>query len=96
MIKILIKAHYEAWVKAQHQEAAFDAFITAMHNDNYPAILRSPYQDALEKLIKNEDPNLFDWYMWYLYEPNQFYIKNKEYHAKGMPLNDFLELICDE
>lgn len=96
MVKALIKAHYDAWVKAQHQEAAFDNFISALHKCNSHVALHSPYQDALETIIKNESPDVFDWYMWYLYEQNTFFVDNKEYDAKGMPLHDFLELICDE
>lgn len=92
----IIKAHYRAYQEARKQEKAFQDFIRTVDEDCYAPTLNSPYEREFEKLINDLNPRLYDWYLWYVFEPSTFCINDTLYDATELSLDEFLEIVKND
>ena len=77
----LILQHYQAQAKHTALEQQLDTLVKALNPDNGADLIDSPWQTLVEQIIQGLDPDLWDWYCWYLYEGGVYSINNQAYHS---------------
>lgn len=62
--------HYEAYKEHEKLENALQTFVRTLHSDNDAYIIETPFRLLVEKQLKESEPELFEWYCWFLFECN--------------------------
>lgn len=63
--------HYEAYLLWKQFEEQLDCLAKFFHPDNCAYLINNPFQEAYEANLKEAEPELWDWYTWWLYEANE-------------------------
>lgn len=98
--------HYEAYKAWEPYEEAFDNLAKLLNPDNSCYLFDTPWQAMIERRIKQHEPDLWDWYQWWLFEAaegthgGEYSIEDwdtKEvftYDTKTQSLQEFLETLA--
>ncbi len=92
--------HYKAYKENEKLQTTLNELVTALHPDNRAYLVDSPFQRAYEARLIAAEPELWDWYTWWLYEANeglaglQFSLsKYEQYNTRDYDLVEFLNLV---
>ena len=96
--------HYEAYKAWEPYEEAFDNLAKLLNPDNTCYLFDTPWQAMVERRIKQHEPDLWDWYQWWLFETaegtdGEFSFEDEaggsvSYNVSTMSLREFLDLIA--
>lgn len=96
--------HYDAYKAWQGYEAQFDNLAKLLSPDNNCYLFDTPWQAMVERRIKQHEPDLWDWYQWWLFETGEgtdgeFSFEDEAggtitYNVSVMSLYEFLDLIA--
>ena len=97
--------HYSAYVAWREYEAQFDNLAKLLHPDNNCYLFDTPWQKLVEDRLKQAEPDIWDWYTWWLFETAEgngsyeFQLEDwagatKTYNVAQLSLTEFLEIIA--
>ena len=96
--------HYDAYKAWQQYEAQFDNLAKLLNPDNSCFLFDTPWQKLVEDALQRAEPDLWDWYQWWLLETGEgtsgeFSFEDEaggsiSYNVAVMSLYEFLDLIA--
>lgn len=98
--------HYEAYKAWQEYEAQIDNLAKLFHQDNQCYLFDTPWQKLVEDALQKAEPDLWEWYQWWLYEASEgthggeYSIEDLDtkevftYDTKTQSLQEFLETLA--
>ena len=96
--------HYDAYKAWEPYEEAFDNLAKLLNPDNTCYLFDTPWQAMVERKIKQHEPDLWDWYQWWLFETGEgtsgeFSFADEAggtvtYNVDTLSLQDFLFIIA--
>lgn len=97
--------HYAAYKAWQEYEAQIDNLAKLFHPDNQCYLFDTPWQKLVEDTLKSGEPDIWDWYEWWLFEAGEgtedyeFQFEEPEgelyvYNAQNYSLQEFLNIIA--
>lgn len=63
--------HYNALKEHDKLENALQSFVTLLHPDNRAYLLETPFKALVERNLERDDPQLFEWYIWFVFESSE-------------------------
>lgn len=94
--------HYAALQEQHELEAALNTLVQVLHPDNRAYLLRNSFRDLVEQKLQEFEPELWDWYQWWLHDANcgeaplEFWIDDVPYNTADYGLEEFLYLVISE
>jgi hypothetical protein len=92
--------HYKAYKENEKLQSMLNELVTALHPDNRAYLVDSPFQRAYEARLIAAEPELWDWYTWWLHEANEglagleFSLgKYQQFNTRDYSLEEFLNLV---
>ena len=97
--------HYIAYAAWREYEAQFDNLAKLLHPDNNCYLFDTPWQKLVEDALKAAEPDIWDWYTWWLCEAGEgqgnyeFQFEDEmggsiTYNTAVLSLQEFLEIIA--
>ncbi len=93
----------KAYQQQRLVEDALDNAVSLLCPDNIGLVIESPFQKVLENQLRQIEPNIWEWYEWWLLEcdggtiPGEFSIDGVEHQVADFELlEDFLNFIAQE
>lgn len=63
--------HYQALKENEKIETALHTLVTLLHPDNRAYLLETPFKALMERNLERADPQLFEWYCWFVFESSE-------------------------
>lgn len=96
--------HYDAYKAWQEYGAQFDNLAKLLNLDNNCYLFDTPWQRLVEDALAKADPDLWEWYQWWLFETGEgtsgeFSFEDEaggsvSYNVDILSLQDFLHIIA--